>query len=161
LRLLGTENVLLRSYAPPDQNDTPVLFCLTFSAGNHRVAHPPEVCYEGQGWTVDRNKESILEFPGGGHAAMKVQHLSISRGGRTQEVIIWFRNGSSDTSSFFQQKVEMLLSSLFGHHPWTAMIRLSAVTESGEAQQALESIASFGAALLPYLDALSQKMETP
>lgn len=161
LRLLGTENVLLRSYVHDNPGYERVLFCLTFSAGSHRVAHPPQVCYEGQGWSIDRNEESMLTFPGEKKRQKKVQHLSITRDDRAQEVIVWFRNASTDTSSYLKQKIEMLLGNLFGGHQWTAMVRLSASRADGGSEKALGSLAAFADVLQPHLDAFALELDQP
>jgi EpsI family protein len=160
-RLLGAKNVLLRAYTRADAGASapPVLLCITFSAGSHRIAHPAEVCYEGQGWDISINEDRVLEFEGAGPSGKTVNHLRIKRKGETYDVIVWYRTSSQETSSFIRQKTEMLMSNLFGGSRWSAMIRLSARVDPENESLALEWVQDFGSALYPCLDALNREME--
>jgi EpsI family protein len=160
-RLLGAKNVLLRAYTctDPDAKRPPVLCCITFSAGSHRIAHPAEVCYEGQGWDINVNEELDFKFQGAGPAGKRVNHLRITRKGETYDVAVWYRTSSRETPSFFRQKFEMLMSNLFGGNRWSAMIRLSAPVDPKNEASALQSIQDFAGALHPCLDALNREME--
>jgi EpsI family protein len=137
----------------------PVLLCITFSAGSHRIAHPAEVCYEGQGWDVAVNEEIVLDLEGEG-AGQEVNHLLISRKEERCEVIVWYRTSTQETSSFIRQKFEMLFAHLFGGRRWSAMIRLSAFEEPGSEATAIESLEKFAQALHPHLDVLGREMES-
>jgi EpsI family protein len=157
LRLLGTNNVLLRQYEDTSGRYDPVCLCLTFTWGNHRVTHPPEICYEGQGWEIQGKKEMTLTLQADPPVPHPVSRMRIFKRGEVHEVIVWYRSAGTDTASYLQQKFEMLLSKLFGTGRWTAMVRLSCRV-NGE-DRALESIAAFGGALLPHLDELARKVE--
>jgi EpsI family protein len=158
LRLLGTENVLFRKYAKAGAKD--VLLCLTLSGGDHRIAHPAEVCYEGQGWEVAINEELNFSFTAESpEQGRKVNHLRILKEKTVLEVIVWYRTSSYDTASFIRQKFGMMFSRLFGQSRWSAMIRISAPADKTGSDRALEAIKDFGKELMPYLDALNRHLE--
>jgi EpsI family protein len=159
LRLLGTDNVLLRSYKRQDSKSPEVMFCITFSAGNHRITHPPEVCYEGQGWEISLNEQMDFRFPTEPPVEKKVVHFMIHRKGEIQDVIAWFKSETKETSSYLRQKFEMLMGMLFGRNQWCALVRLSAPVEGGDHDSALAAMAELGAELLPHLDSLSRNLE--
>ena len=158
LRLLGTNNVLLRLYKDTSGRFDPVCLCLTFTWGNHRVTHPPEICYEGQGWEIQGKKEMSFTVQADPPVDLRVNRMRIFKRGEVHEVVVWYRSAGSETASYLQQKFEMLLSKLFGTGRWTAMVRLSCRVEGED--RALESIAAFSGALLPHLDELARKVES-
>lgn len=159
MRLLGTDNALLHLYSPEDPSRVPVLLCITFTSGDHRITHPPEVCYEGQGWSIALKEEIPFNFDGTPSREIVVDHFQIVRHEEVQEVIAWFRTESAEATSFLHQKFEMLLGKLFRGGGWSAMIRLSAPVTDGDSDRSLKSIADFGALLLPRLDDFSRALE--
>lgn len=158
LRLLGTKNVLFRHYEKAGEES--VLLCLTLSGGDHRIAHPAEVCYEGQGWEIAANEERVLAFPHGSGQEKGVNYLKILREGKTQEVLVWYSTSSYDTASFIKQKFGMMFGRLFGQSRWSAMVRLSAPRDGRAPERALRSLCNFGAVLMPHVDALHEQLET-
>ena len=147
--------MLLRSYERPGH--PPVMLCVTFTGGSHRMTHPAEVCYEGQGWDISRNEEVDFLFSGTPPVKKKVNRLTLSREGRTLEVIVWYRTSAFETASYIRQKLAMVLKPFLGGNQWSAMIRLSAPEDPSQAHPPLESIAAVGGALLPWLDELEQR----
>jgi EpsI family protein len=161
LRLLGTDNVLLRSYRRRGGRGPEVMFCITYSAGNHRITHPPEVCYEGQGWTIGFNEEIDFRFPTAPPVMKKVKHFVIHSKEESQDVLAWFESDAEETSSYLYQKFRMLLGTIFGQDRWCALVRLSAPVEGGDHEAALAAMADLGAELMPHLESLSRNLESP
>lgn len=153
-RLLGSENVLIREYSPSGSGRA-ILLCVIFAGGSHRIAHPPEVCYEGQGWAITINEELDLEFPSSPPVIRKINHLRITGARDVLDVVVWYRTPDSETASFLWQKLKML----FGGGRWSFMIRLSTNLDPEDPDGSLQRLARFGAGLQPHLDALSRAME--
>ena len=159
LRILGTDNVLFRTYSKPGRKS--VHLCTTFTAHSHRTTHPPEVCYEGQGWEVQLKEGLELTLAGSLPAKKMVTHFRVYHGGNgvTHDVVVWYRTPSYDTASFVKQKFAMLFSRLFSASSWSVMVRLSCDTAAEGGSGPLDSIADFAGCLLPCLDRVSRELE--
>ena len=157
--LLGAGNVLLREYRRAGR--PPVLLCLTYSAGSHLVTHAPEVCYEGQGWTVTSKAEAVLHLQGPSPGRLTVERFRVTGPGKSLMVVVWYRTASGETSSYLRQKLSMLFGRFFGGVRWSSMIRLSVPAGSGTAgeEEAWKEIEAFCAVLVPRLSVLFQELE--
>ena len=58
LRILETEDVVMRDYTK--EGSPHVQMCIVYASNNRKVAHPPEVCYKGGGWSLEEKKPVVL-----------------------------------------------------------------------------------------------------
>jgi EpsI family protein len=158
-RFLGAKSVLLRRYRHPKEGT--VVLCITFTGGSHRITHPAEVCYEGQGWTIHHNENQVFKFPGTPPVEKEVNLLKVSDAHKALDVIVWYKTPTFEGASYLRQKFEMLLKPLLGGERWSAMIRLSCEVSPNAPGRSMDTLARFGQRLLPHLDAITGKANGP
>jgi len=115
--LLETRDVMLREYRREDMPS--VQLCLVFSAGNRKVAHPPEVCYRGGGWNIEAKRRTT------GPGPFEVAELVITKGDVREVVHYWYEVGAKRTPSYLSQQIHMVLRQVIGRGGNTALVRLS------------------------------------
>ncbi len=142
--LLGTRDVLLREYAAPGR--PPVGLCVVFSTEDRKVSHPPEVCYQGDGYDIlEKGKRDL----GPGGAALRANHLRVERRGRGLEVLYWYKVGRAYTDNFYRQQWRALWRRDKGGG--YALIRLSVPTDGADGAP-LRTLEDFSRELLPLLE---------
>ena len=97
--LLESRDVLFREYRSA-QGEW-ILACVAVAGSNRKVAHPPEICYRGQGWSI--NSIDTIAVPLAGHER-PVQRLVIQKGDEQHLVYSWYRVGPVETPSYLWQQ---------------------------------------------------------
>lgn len=145
--LLESRDVLLREFRQRGTGPA-VLACVAVAGGNRKVAHPPEVCYRGQGFEIHDLREVTFRH---GDEEWAVQRLRISYRGEPELVLSWYRVGDRTTASYLYQQWLGLVAE-FGHPDrLSALVRISVPIE-GDESAAEQRIAGFCSEFLPALE---------
>ena len=76
---LETDDVLMRSYTK--DTGEKIVFAAVFAMDNRRAAHPPEICYRGQGWSVEgkSNARHRVRTPASGYIPLNIENGEMVR----------------------------------------------------------------------------------
>ncbi len=146
-RLLETRDVLLRTYRNQRTSEE-VLACVVVAEGDRKVAHPPEVCYQGQGWTVLEMRRAGLDLGG----PRPVQWMRVRLGTTEEVVLFWYRAGQQETNSVLRQHWNGLLAEWRREPIRSGLIRFSTRLKGGDGLAGERTVGRFAAEFLPVLD---------
>jgi EpsI family protein len=142
--LLETDNLIMRDYKNK-QGETVNLYII-YSQDNRKVAHPPEICLQGEGATVvDKSPIQITNI-------INANKLILEKRTSRELAIYWYKVGKLNTNVFLKQQLNMAISGLFGRKTSIAMIRVIAVIQDNKQDEALNKIKSFCAGMVPLLE---------
>jgi hypothetical protein len=85
-------------------------------------AHPPEICYRGQGWTIEQQRSWELALAGT-HAA--VDELVVAQRGERLLVWSWYRVGDDETASWWREQWLALAARVGRRDAPAALLRFS------------------------------------
>ncbi len=143
--ILETDAILTRTYASGDGAECDL--SVVFAKDNRRVAHPPELCYKGSGWSVEEKK--VVELPIDGKP-FPVNRLLLVRGAARLWVYYWYKVGQNCSASYARMQWNIIRSHLLFHSSSSALIRLSAVSTAPDHDPAtLAALDRFAAAAIP------------
>jgi EpsI family protein len=142
--LLETKNLVMRNYTRPD--GVVINLYIVYSQTNRKVAHPPEICMQGDGAQVLSKTDSVVI---GKIAANK---LILSRGESREMVFYWYKAGTSHTASYLQQQLQVSWERLFRKNVSTAMIRVYMPFDAKGEDATREMLSEFIRTIAPLLD---------
>ncbi len=143
--ILETDAIMTRTYANGGGAECDL--SVVFARDNRRVAHPPELCYKGSGWTVEEKK--VVEFPIDGKR-FAVNRLLLVRGGARLWVYYWYKVGKKCSASYARMQWNIIMSHLSFHTSSSALVRLSAFSPGPERDAAtLAALDRFAAVAIP------------
>ena len=148
--ILETDAILTRTYSrgEPLQCDLSVVF----ARDNRRVAHPPEICYKGSGWTVERR--SIAEFPVDG-APFRANRLLLLRGDARLLVLYWYKAGPVCTENYLKMQWNIIKTHLTRRGSGSALCRVSATSPApDEDEQVVATLRDFAALAIPAVNSV-------
>ena len=147
---LETDDVLLRRYR---DGALEALACVAVAGPAQKAAHPPEVCYRGQGWRIEAAESATVALSG---RPVPLQELVIAREDERHLVWSWYRVGGDETGSWWREQWLSLRARLAGRDVPAALLRFSTPIAGPDAASVGEGRATLGrfaAAFLPVVDA--------
>jgi len=146
-KILETKNLIVREYESADGEK--VYLYIVYSQENRKVSHPPEVCFEGGGMTVEDKIAVPLEIAK--DRIIKVNQFKVEQKNYRNLVIYWYKAGSLYTASYLRQQLKIALNMLRLKNTSGALIRVSTgLSDNNEAD--FERMERFCQALYPLLD---------
>ncbi len=130
--VLGTRDVLMRAYK--DKNDksadgTVYLYLIHSWEDSRKVAHPPELCIEGEGYElVSRDKIALLTEVD----SIPANRMLFSRDGEGLLVYFWFRVHGENTDDYLAHQISAVFNKVSGSG--ASMIRLSIVVDLNDVE---------------------------
>ncbi len=128
-QLLETRDVVFRRYS---RGKGFVWLCLVQSQDNRRGSHPPEICYQGQGYEVDRKQVGVLKAGTAGAEEVEVNRLEIQKGQSRWAVLYWYQVGDWQTSSYALQQLRLVGNLLLGRDAPAIVVRFDTPIGSDE-----------------------------
>ena len=141
--LLETKNLIMRDYQDPQGRK--INFYVIYSRDNRKVSHPPEICLQGDGATVVE-KTPLRISP-----AINANKLVMEKKSTRELAVYWYKAGSHYTANYVDQQIRMSWDRLLGKKSSLAFIRVIAVVENNNDQEALSRIREFSALIEPLL----------
>ena len=144
-RILETDAIMTRTYSKGETTQCDL--STVFARDNRRVAHPPEICYKGSGWTVE--KKQIEEFPVEGKP-FRTNRLLLLRGNVRLLVLYWYKAGPTCTENYLKMQWNILKTHFTRRGSSSALIRVSAVSPSpSEDEKVVATLREFAACAIP------------
>jgi EpsI family protein len=147
--ILETDAILTRTYSRGQsvQCDLSVVF----ARDNRRVAHPPEICYKGSGWTVERR--SIAEFAVDGKP-FRANRLLLLRGDARLLVLYWYKAGAVCTENYLKMQWNIIKTHFARRGSSSALCRVSAMSSAPhEDETVVATLREFAAQAIPAVNA--------
>ena len=125
--------LLTRVYS--DGTNPPIMLLLAQSAGQTGFLqiHRPDFCYTASGYSISAVTPHVIEV---GSHRVRASSMDASTGGPTEHVIYWTRVGDQMPASWKAQKWAVAEQNLHGIIPDAILVRISAVSEDGDAARA-------------------------
>lgn len=141
--LLETKNLIMRNYI--NKQGESVNCYIIYSQDNRKVAHPPEICLQGEGATVV--EKTTIQVTDSIKATKLILEKSLSR----DLVVYWYKAGNLNTNDYIKQQLKIAINRMLRKSSSGALIRL--VTEiKGESQdKALSLIQTFAKQIEPLI----------
>ena len=144
-RILETDAILTRTYSRGL-----ALQCdlsITFAKDNRRVAHPPEICYKGSGWSVEEKK--VVDFPVEGRP-FQANKLLLVHGTSRMVVLYWYKAGPEYSASYLRMQWNIIKTFFTRRGSSSALIRVSAMSSGpDDDKNVLATLRDFAALALP------------
>ena len=141
--LLETDNLIMRNYTNP-QGEVVNLYII-YSDNNRKVAHPPELCLQGAGASIEGKSEIRLTDQ------ISATQLVLGNGDAKELGLYWYKAGKLYTGSYIRQQFDIAVKTLFRQPASIAMIRLLAPVKQSP-EKTLQLLQSFAREIQPLLD---------
>ena len=136
-RILGTDDIVHRFYGRPD-DPRKVLLSLVFSGGHRHSMHPPEVCYQSQGYTL--TGRSVKEVS----PDCKATVLNLSDGsGQETLVNYWFYSQGRETPSYMWHQVHLVMNQVLFQSQPSVLVRFSTSVSNSDQEAAQKFMSEF------------------
>jgi EpsI family protein len=149
IEILGTKNVLSRTYAAPGQSAT-VSFLLIFAQHTRRATHPPEICLKGEGYTIEGMSSVAMDL-GGSRRKFEVRELVVSKGEERLLVQYVFKHADRYSSNYWSHQARVAMAKLMNPNASDAIVRLDTPVR-GDLTAARARLRQFFGLLLPEVD---------
>jgi len=149
--VLETRDAFVGEYR--NSGNEKVLFTVIFAKSNRKVAHPPEVCLVGGGWSrINKDLETLMVASSGGdRKTLKMNSLTLRRGAEEQVVLYLYKAGKRFTPNYYTQQFNIILNSMLYKDTSSALIRISSMTD-GDVEGAKSRIREFAEEVIPILE---------
>ncbi len=148
---LGTDEMVFRSYRNRGTGQVVTLYLAYYpDMEASDMAHEPEVCYPGQGWSILSGGRARMGLAGG---TVRVKRLSIGKGSSREVVYSWWQAGDRVVAENWSYRLYQIANRLAGRDTSSLWVRVSS-EHAGEAPGAPggdDAIAAFCADLHPML----------
>jgi EpsI family protein len=149
LTILQTTSYLYRKYEGPGL--LPVEVCVTYSQGNRRGSHPPDVCLEGGGSSiVARGRLDVRGLAG--EEDLPCSELFIQKGQETECYLYTYLCGKRYTRSWYYQQLAILGNNLLGRNIGGALVRISAPVRANDRAETRRQLAEFMQVFVSHLN---------
>jgi EpsI family protein len=143
-RVLGTDDILHRFYfRPNDPNE--VLLSLVFSPGHRHSMHPPEVCYQSQGYTLVGH--TTTDLPHDAEATV----LELTGNDGDTLVNYWFYSQGRETASYMMHQLHLVLNQVLFHTQPSVLLRISTRIANHDEEAAQARLTAFAEDAVPVL----------
>ena len=147
--ILETKNAFVRLYTNSVDKSQIYLY-LVYSQTNRKVAHPPEICYTGSGLTITEDVHDSIPVQYK-NLTIQANRLHIVKGSFSQISYYWFKVGDHFTSNYWQQQILIVVDTLLGRHPSSALVRVSADIVDNDINKTIFNIKRFIKLITPQL----------
>jgi EpsI family protein len=148
---LAADDLLIRRYR---RGEDLVWLCVVYHRGRRYGAHDPRVCYQSQGWLLDRERRVRVATPGGG--SLEVNRFVVARRDDRRVVYYWWATeglATPDAGAFrARMALRGALRGALERTTWGAFVRVEAQVRGGDdaaADRAAAGFAGHAAAMLP------------
>jgi EpsI family protein len=122
------------------------VFTKAFMQYNVRRLHPPEVCYPGNGYTIEN--EETVQFEPARETIHLARLLTMSRDGHRVFCLYWYQVGTTTFWSAVDQR--RIVDSFRGRTVWPPMIKVMLQTSANSPEEATTTLKSLAALVYPW-----------
>jgi EpsI family protein len=149
LEILETDDVIIRVYRK--KQSIPVELCIVYASNNRKVAHPPEICYKGGGWSLEEKKHVVFPIKSNKYPEVRANKLIIEKGDKTQLVLYWYKCNKDFTSNYYRQQINIVMNEIRSGKSTSGLIRFSTLIVNNDEDGAMMRIQNFISDMLPLL----------
>ncbi len=149
LEILETDDVLMRVYKK-EQKPT-IELCIVYASNNRKVAHPPEVCYKGGGWSLEKKKPVVVLAKSDEYPEFRAVKLVLEKGDEKLLVLYCYKCNREYTSNYYKQQINIVKSEIMTGKSTSGLIRFSTVIIDNDEDDAMMRIQGFIIDILPLL----------
>jgi len=142
--LLETKNLIMRNYI--NKQGEAVNCYIIYSQDNRKVAHPPEICLQGEGATVvDKRAIQVTD-------SIKATKLILEKSLSRELVIYWYKAGNLNTNDYIKQQLKIVINRMLRKSSSGALIRLTTeIKGDNQDNKALSLIQAFAKQIEPLI----------
>jgi EpsI family protein len=145
--ILETRDAFIREYT--GSAGEKATLTVVFARNNRRVAHPPEVCLAGGGWSrTDRDIHSIVV----GSRTLGFNRIILQKGSEKQIVLYLYKAGSRLTPNYYSQQLNIIMNGMLRKDTSSALIRLSCYVDGDSVEEPLSMLNKFAGEVIPVLE---------
>ena len=157
LEILGTDDVLSRTYVTDREGEIPVTFLVIFARHTRRATHPPEICLHGEGYSVDNMRTVDIDL-GPGRERFPVRELIISRSGQRRLVYYFFKHAERYSANYWGHQMRVAMAKLINPGSSDTIIRAdSVISPPRDVEGARRRAETFLRAVIGHVDACLPK----
>ena len=149
--ILGVDDSVLADYRNTGGEAVNLYVGFYQSQREGDIIHSPKNCMPGAGWKITRTAIDEVAGPGPEIGKIKTIKLTLKKGEMTSIVLYWFQSRGRFISSEYQQKIYLVLDSMFRRRTEGAFVRLIAPVANGDETKALDTLKAFAALVIPKL----------
>ena len=145
--ILETRDAFVREYT--SSVGEKATLTVVFAQNNRRVAHPPEVCLAGGGWSrTDRDIHSVVV----GGRTLRFNRIILQKGSEKQVVLYLYKAGSRLTSNYYSQQLNIIMNGMLRKDTSSALIRLSCYVDGHSVEESSKLLSKFAGEVIPILE---------
>jgi EpsI family protein len=135
---LQADDILIRRY---ENGTQPVWLCIVYHQNRRYGAHDPRLCYESQGFVIER--EGKARIADGSPGGLAVNTFLTERQKQKRVVWYWWSTNGLSTSDVGAFRTRMALSGALDNRSWGAFIRVESVAPDGDLAAARARVEDF------------------
>jgi len=149
LEELRADDTLIRRYT---RGDDLVWLCIVFHQNRRYGAHDPRLCYESQGYMIQRERNGRIDdgTPGG----VPSRWFVADRPSHPRLVSYWWDTRGLRTTDPWAFRRQMALSGALDNRSWGAFVRIETPIRNDDEAAAVARLSDFGARLARALPAV-------
>ncbi len=146
---LKADDMLIRRY---DDGARSIWLCLVFHQNKRYGAHDPHLCYESQGFVLDREGHAHVDdgTPGG----IDVNTFVAERRNKRRVIWYWWTTQGLATSDVRAFRQHMALLGALDNRSWGSFVRVESVARDGDMAAATARVREFAALVARELPAV-------
>ena len=122
---------------------------VVFAQNNRKVAHPPEVCLAGGGWSrTDRDIHSVVA----GDRTLRFNGIILQKGSEKQVVLYLYKAGSKLTPNYYSQQLNIIVNGMFRKDTSSVLIRISCRSDDRDVETSSRLLSKFAGEVIPVLE---------
>ena len=158
---LRADDILIRRY---ERGEDVVWLCIVYHQNRRYGAHDPRLCYESQGYRIERERDGRIEDPSA--AGVPARWFVAERPKSPRLVAYWWSTTGMATTDPGAFRRQMALRGALDNRSWGAFVRIETPIVEGDEVGAARRLAEFGShvtAALPavFTDSLSASPPAP
>lgn len=146
---LRADDILIRRYT---RGDDPVWLCIVYHQNRRYGAHDPRLCYESQGYHIEREREGRIED--GSAAGVPSRWFVAERPRSPRLVAYWWSTEGLQTTDPWAFRRQMAMRGALDNRSWGAFVRIETPIAGGDEAAAARRLQEFGARVSAALPAV-------
>ncbi len=149
LAILETDDVLMRDYKK--EGNPFIQLCIVYASNNRKVAHPPEICYTGSGWSLEEKIPVVFSIKSDEYPEFSAIKLILEKGDQKQLVLYWYKCNSEYATNYYKQQINIVKSEIITGKSTSGLIRISTPIINNDEDDAMMRVQRFSLNMLSFI----------
>ncbi len=136
---LRADDILIRRY---ERGEDVAWLCIVYHQNRRYGAHDPRLCYESQGYLIEREREARIL--GGRSGGVPARWFVASRSRGSRLVAYWWSTAGLETTDPWAFRRQMAVRGALDNRSWGAFVRIETPIVDGDEVGAARRLAEFG-----------------